>query len=173
MRDDERGVFSGETFDGVGHQHLAFSIERAGRFVEQQHRAIGEDGAGDGDALTLTAGEAHATFAKLCFEPLRQRLCKLGHMRRVARRTYIGVACRKVTIAHIFGNAAGEDHRILRHQREAFAQRVEISLFHIDAVDRNGSCLRVIKTQQQLKHRALASAARADERHHFTGFHSE
>jgi hypothetical protein len=34
-------------------------------FVEEQDRPVGEDGAGDGDALALTAGQAHAALAQV------------------------------------------------------------------------------------------------------------
>ena len=45
-------------------QRLAFGVERAGRFVEQQQRRVAaEQGAGDGDALALAARQPRAAFA--------------------------------------------------------------------------------------------------------------
>ena len=48
-------AWAGELSMGVGDQRFALGVECAGGFVEQQDRAVGEDGAGDGDALALAA----------------------------------------------------------------------------------------------------------------------
>src|ERR1022692_3206738 len=50
----------GETFLNGG---LGFGIEAAGSLVEDEDARIGENGAGDGDALPLTAGELDAALA--------------------------------------------------------------------------------------------------------------
>ena len=42
---------------------LAFGVQRAGRFVEQQDRRILQDGAGYGEPLALAAGQLHAEIA--------------------------------------------------------------------------------------------------------------
>ena len=43
---------------------LGVAVERAGRLVEDQDRRPFEDGAGDGDALLLAAGELEAALAR-------------------------------------------------------------------------------------------------------------
>ena len=54
------------------HQRLALGVERAGRLVEQQDRRVAQDGAGDGDALALAAGQRHAALAEQGVVALRQ-----------------------------------------------------------------------------------------------------
>src|SRR6185437_1137647 len=42
---------------------LGFGIERRSRFVQKDDRRVLEESSGDGDALTLSAGELHAMLA--------------------------------------------------------------------------------------------------------------
>ena len=42
---------------------LGFAVDGAGRVVDDQDAGIGQEGAGDRDALTLSAGERDTTFA--------------------------------------------------------------------------------------------------------------
>ena len=51
---------------------LGVAVERRGRLVEHQDRRALEDGAGDGDALLLAAGELEAALADLGVVALRQ-----------------------------------------------------------------------------------------------------
>ena len=63
--DHQRCPVCGELLDRLLDEGLAFCIERAGGFVEQQDRCITQDGARDGDALALAAGQRDATLADL------------------------------------------------------------------------------------------------------------
>ncbi len=57
-----------------------------------------------------------------------------------------------------------EDHRVLRHDAERAAQRVEAERRDRHAVDRDRARLRFVEAHQQLEHRRLAGAGRSDER---------
>jgi hypothetical protein len=56
--DDEDGAALGDPAHVLLDDPLALIVERAGRLVEDEDPRIGDEGAGDGDALTLPAGEA-------------------------------------------------------------------------------------------------------------------
>src|SRR5262249_36237436 len=60
--DDEAGAALHEFEERALDERFALGIEVAGGFVEDQDARVGEDGAGDGDALLLAAGEAYAAF---------------------------------------------------------------------------------------------------------------
>ena len=71
VRDDdgERAEFAVRALDGFEHDDAGLHVERASRFVaEQDFRAFG-DGAGDGDALLLTAGELRGKMVQTRREP--------------------------------------------------------------------------------------------------------
>src|SRR5262245_30365111 len=63
VSDDEGGAAGEEIGHGSLNKLLAFGVEVAGGFVEDEDLRVGEDGAGDGEALLLAAGELDAAFA--------------------------------------------------------------------------------------------------------------
>ena len=70
--DDQAGAAVHEPFERFVDEALALGIEGGGGLVEQENARIGEDGAGDGDALALAAGELGAARADEGFVTLRQ-----------------------------------------------------------------------------------------------------
>ena len=62
--DEGRAVLSQRIHGGL-HAGFRFHVQRAGRLVENQNGGILQDGAGDGDALAFTAGQAVTAFADL------------------------------------------------------------------------------------------------------------
>ncbi len=61
-----------------------------------------------------------------------------------------------------------EQVRILRDERDVAAQVVEPPVTQIGIIDRDATSVGVPKTHQQLRHRGLAGARRADQRHCMT-----
>ena len=61
--DDETGAAFHETFECFIDKPLAFGAKGGGGFVEQEDAGIGQNGAGDGDALALAAGQLGAARA--------------------------------------------------------------------------------------------------------------
>ena len=60
----------------------------------------------------------------------------------------------------------GEQHRLLRHDgRCAPRSSAKPQFADVDAVDADRAGLRIVEAQQQLEHRGLAGARRADHRH--------
>ena len=57
MRDDEHGSLLGDLRHVLLNDAFALIIEGARRLVEDQNARIGDEGAGNGDALTLAAGK--------------------------------------------------------------------------------------------------------------------
>ena len=63
VRDDDGGAVLAEMLDRLLHLALGFGIERGGRLVEQDDRRVLEQGARNGDALALAAGQLRAVLA--------------------------------------------------------------------------------------------------------------
>ena len=64
MRDHQRRAALHQFGERRLHQRLVAGVERRGRLVEQQHRRVLEDRAGDGEALALAARQRHAALAE-------------------------------------------------------------------------------------------------------------
>ena len=89
-------------------QVLALGVQRAGGLVQQQDRRIGEQGAGDGQALALTAGQAEAGVAQMGLLALRQALDELVGMRRARRRFHVGLAGVETSVTDVVLHRAEE-----------------------------------------------------------------
>ena len=63
MRDDDRGAFGHQVGKRGLHQRFAFGVERRRGLVEDEDGRVLEQGAGDGEPLAFSAGEAKAFFA--------------------------------------------------------------------------------------------------------------
>ena len=61
--DDEGGAAAHQVGEALLNQGFGFGIEAGGGFVEDQDARIGQNGAGDGDALALAAGKLDAALA--------------------------------------------------------------------------------------------------------------
>src|SRR5215813_13787510 len=61
--DDEGGAALHEGGEAALDEAFGLGVEVARRFVEDEDEGVGEEGAGDGDALLLAAAEADAAFA--------------------------------------------------------------------------------------------------------------
>ncbi len=65
--------------------------------------------------------------------------------------------------ADVFTGGGGEDHRVLRDQRQTFAQVLAGRVSDIDIVDNDTSGIRIIKPLKQLKYRGFPSAGCANQ----------
>src|SRR5688572_23619591 len=72
VRDDEHRASGEQALDGLLDESLALGVERRRRLVENQDRWVGEERAGDRDALPLATGEARAALAEDRLVPLGQ-----------------------------------------------------------------------------------------------------
>jgi len=64
MGDADDGAIFGEVVDGFLDFGFGLGVEGGGGFVEDEDGGVADEGAGDGDALALSAREAEATFAE-------------------------------------------------------------------------------------------------------------
>ncbi|EPQ74634.1 hypothetical protein MMEU_2294 [Mycobacterium marinum str. Europe] len=60
VRDDQHGAILGQPIKCLLHQVFRFGIRIRGGLVEDEHRCIGQDGAGDGETLPFAARQRGA-----------------------------------------------------------------------------------------------------------------
>ena len=70
--DDQGGAALHGLVQGALDQALVLGVQGAGGLVQQQDRRVADQGAGDGQALALAAGEGAAALAQRRVEALRQ-----------------------------------------------------------------------------------------------------
>ena len=149
--------------EGVLHERFAFRIERARRLIEHEHRAIGQNGTRNGDALALAARQLHAALADLGFESLRQAFDEFQRVRTRRRFANLVHAGARLAIRDILGNAAVEQQRFLRHISDLATQRLLRALRDVLPIKKNAPLLNIGQTKQKLRERRFARAGKADE----------
>ena len=137
MGDDDGGARFHDAFECALDQALVFSVKSAGGFVEEQDGRVFQDGAGDGEALPLSAGKLHAAFAEPGFVALREGFDKLSGLGglRCARDFQDGGVFGPV--ANVFGNRVGKERDILRDERDACANFIDAGFAQGDAVEQD------------------------------------
>src|ERR1700693_2442909 len=164
MRDHQGRAPAHELSQRRLHQPLGFGIERARSVIEQQNRWILENGACDGDALPLPAGEARAALTQEGLVSIRQRAQKLIGCRGARGRLDLRIARPRTTVGDVLARAGAEQHRILWYEPDLLAQVRRFELHDISIIDADRATYRIIEAQQQLEAGALAGAGRTHDR---------
>ena len=168
MRDDQYGRAAAQRAHAGTDRFLALRIERTGRFVEQQQsrllacsaRAIARRCRWPPDRPTPPSPTRVAT-------PVGKRVDELSAPGRVAAHRRI-VPHRRVgrAVAQVVEHAAGEQHRVLRHEPDLTAQARERTAPQIDAIDEDAPAGRIVEALRQIEQRRLAGAGGSDQRDH-------
>ena len=165
VRDHDGGAAARKPVQRVLDQPLVFRVERARRLVQQQHGRVAEDGAGDGEALALAGGEAHAAFAEIAVIALRERAEELVRRRRFRRLDDLRMAGVGPSVGDVLPRRGREHDRLLRHKAELRPHRRRGGAADIDAVQRYPPAHRVVEAQQQVEERRFPRSRRPDHGH--------
>ena len=144
-----------ELIQRVLHEAFALAVERARRLVEDQDGGVFQDGARDGDALTLAAGELDAAFAHERLVALREPVDEVVRVG-LARGVDDFLAARAgAAIGNVFRDAAAEEEDFLRHDGHLSAQGAQGIFRRRTAVEQESARFRVIEAQEQGNERGL------------------
>jgi hypothetical protein len=156
--DHQGGAALHQPFQRRLHQRLALGVERRGGFVQQQDRRVLQEGAGDGDALALTAGQPQAGLAGAGQIALGQggdEVVRGGGAPRRPRSSAWGAGA---AIGDVGGDGVVEQERLLRHQGDVGAQVVQASARGCRGRSGSRPGGDVIEAGQQAQDGALAAA---------------
>src|SRR5579883_189050 len=162
MRDDDHGAALSDAAHILLDDALALIIERARRLVENEDARIGDERAGDRNALTLSAGEAAAALADDRVVALRQfedELMRAGELRRGDHTLdrHAGIGKRDV-----LPDRAVEQHVLLEDDADLTPQPGDIDHGEVDAVDQHAAALRHVEPLHQLGQGRFARARWSD-----------
>ena len=150
VRDDEHGP----TLHEVGERGLdgsfALGIKRGGGFVEDEDRGVLEQGAGDGEALALPAGETCSAFADHRIVALRKTLDEIVRERGLCGggdplHGDVGLA-----IGDVVANGVVEEHRLLRDFADLLAERDESEVADVVVIEKDGAAGDVVEARQKV-----------------------
>src|SRR5205823_13100500 len=108
-------------------RELHFAVEGGGRLVEHQNRGIFQNNPGQGDPLSLAAGELDAALADVGLVaavafPVPEAEDEFVRLRLARGRYHVPVACAWPTVADVGRDRAMQERSILRHHADRRAQ---------------------------------------------------
>src|SRR2546423_5014486 len=160
MGDQDDGAFAHQPPDRLHDHCLRLVIDGARRLVQDQHRAVLQEGAGNGDALALAARELDAALTHLGVVPLGEPDDELVGVGRLRRRDHVTLAGPWPGVSNVLGDAGREEHRILRYYRELSSEVLKPEVPEVNAVEPDLTFSRVVEPREQADQRALAGAGR-------------
>src|SRR3954454_3433730 len=173
VRDDQDGAAFRDLLHVVMDDPLAFIVERAGGFVEDQDPGIAYQRTGDRDALALPARERRAALADhriVALGELQNEIMSARQLRRVDdavhRQAWIG---QRDVVAH----RPVEQHVVLEHDSDLPTEPGRVGRHQIHSVDQHAAGLRNVEPLHQLGEGAFARAGRSDNADGLPGWNVE
>src|SRR5580658_2022655 len=140
-----------------------FGVEGACRFIEDENARIRKNGARDGDALPLTAGELNAAFADYGFIAFWKALRKLidtGYTTCLHELSFAGVGAAE---ENIVANGSIEEERVLEDNAQLFAKATETDGVQVYAIDQNLAVKSGVETADERDDRRFSGTGGANQ----------
>ncbi len=165
---------SAQAVERLLHGALGLGVERARRLVEDEHRRVAQDRAGDRDALLLAAGEAVAALADDGVVAVGQRRDEVVDLRGARGRLELLVGRVGPGEAQVLARSRrGRGRSPGRRRRPCAASEAKVEVAHVDAVDRDAAGRRR-RTAARRGSRASSCPSRlAHDRRRRPGGHGE
>src|SRR5438552_6378066 len=163
MRDEDYGAAVHQPLDRVDDRGFSLGIDGARRLVKDDHRASREEGAGDGDPLTLPSRQLDAALADLRVVAAGQTDDELVSVRGLCRGDQLRVARPRPGIRDVLGDGGGEKHGVLLDYGELPAKIGQAKLAQIGPVELDVATGRIVETREQAHQRGLARAGCAHD----------
>ena len=167
--DEEGGSSLHEGFEGLLDETLALGIEGAGGFVEDEDGRVAEDGACDGDALALTAGELDAAVADGGLVTLGEGLDEGVGVGETGGLFDLGLGGPGSTVGDVVGDRTTEQEDLLRDERELIAEIGERVVPGVAAVDDDAAPGGIVEAEQEGEQGGFAGAAGSHDGDLLTG----
>ncbi len=145
-------------------QRFGFRVEAGRGFVQNQNARVGQDGAGDGDALALAAGEFHAALADDGVVLLFEILGEFVHARDAAGFENLFLGRAGAREGDVFFDGAVEQERVLQHHAQLRAVAVQAHCREVHAIDEDSSFGGDVESRDQADDGGFAGARGAHQR---------
>ena len=161
VSDDEGRGAVHELFDGLLDEVLAFGIDLAGGFVEDEDRGFAKDGTGDAEALSLATGELAAHFAQYGVVAARFFRDKFVGKGALGGVFYVleqdvplhgGTGIGRgdlISVGDVLGDGAGENDAVLGDDADLVAEGTEGGRADVEAIDGDAAALGVVEAREE------------------------
>ena len=173
VRDADGRAADHELLERGLHGTFGLGVERARGLVEYEDGRIPHDGACDGDALALAAGEHRAFFADGLVVAgwfFRDEIVRVRVLRGVQDFRARGTVAAECDVVE---DGVVKEHGLLRDDGDLIPQIARVDVADVGAADGDFSLLRIVEAQEEVRDGRLSRAAAADERDERAGLHGE
>ena len=152
---------------------LGFGVDRGGGVVQDEDARVHQQGAGDGDALFLPAGEGDAALADagvVASGSCQDEFVRLGGCGSLDDLLIGGAGAAE---GDVFADGSGEEGRLLEDDADLAAQGLQGGAADVDAVDQDAAGGRVVEAREQVDDGGFAGAGGAEQGDHLAGLDVE
>ena len=149
MGNDERRAALRQLGQRLLNRRFGLRIQRRCRLIENENRRILQEHARNREALLLPAGELDAALSDDRIQSLRLRLDKLLQLRAPRASQISSSVASKLAVRDVLPHRAGEQEHILLHDADLAAQRFQLDIANIDAVNGDAARADIVEARQQ------------------------
>ncbi|SCE47781.1 hypothetical protein GA0115253_105726 [Streptomyces sp. Termitarium-T10T-6] len=171
--DEEGGPPRHHLFQRLVDLVLDAGVDGGGRVVEEEEPGVGEDGAGEGDALALAAGEGEPVLADGGVVAVRQVGDEPVGLGGAGGRLDLLLGGVGEAVGDVGADGVGEEEAVLGDEPDGGAQGGLGQLADVVAADEDGPVGDVVEAGQQERDGGLAAAGGADDGDGLAGFDGE
>src|ERR1700676_1185545 len=170
MGDDESGASAHQVTQALLYQRFGLGVQAAGGFVQNEDARVGQNRAGDGNALFLFSGKFHTAFADqgvVFFLEMFREFVDAGD---AASGHDIFFRSTGSRVGNVFANGAVEKKSFLQHHAQLHAVGFQANRREVEAVNQDAPLRWFIKSGNQTDQGGLSGSGRADQRGNGAGF---
>ena len=149
MRDHQAGLASHQPIQGLAHFAFALDVQAGHRLIQNQDGGIANEGAGDGDALLLSAGESRAAFADDRVITIFQFADELVGIGGPGRRPNLLLAGLRFAVGNVFVDGRSEENGLLEDDADLSSQGFAPIMPDVHAVNTDETRLWFVEAQEQ------------------------
>src|SRR6266853_770568 len=157
---DEDSTVSNQAFKRFENGSFRFHVHGAGGLIENENWRVSQEGPGERNALALTTGKTHASFADQRLVPFRKSRDEFMRIRSHRRCLNFFPAGARASVGDVLPYRTREEHRLLWDKGELFPQIGEPVFPQVHAIEKDFFVDRIVKAQHQAYQRRLAGTRR-------------
>lgn len=138
---DQNGAVFHDAIEGLLDESFGFGIEGGGGFIEDENTGIMKDGAGDRDALALTAGQINSAFTDPGFVTLGKLFDELMGVGDFGGSDDLIAIVAHLSKGDVLGDRTGEQDGVLGDDANLVTQAGEGEVAYITTIDRDFALL--------------------------------
>src|SRR5690348_6687020 len=169
--DDDNGAAAHQVLQSRLHQSLGLAVQGGSGFVEDEDGGILEQGASNGNALALPAGQANAALADHGFVAFGQSFDEVVGQGCLGGFHYTLLGNSGLAVGDVVAHRVVEEHGFLGHDADLRTQRRNGQVAHVLAINQQAASGDVEEARNQVHQRAFAGAAGANHGQDFPGVH--